>query len=734
MNPTPPPNDVDPDGFPQEPPSKQTAEEREAEARAIAAMEAAALARAAASRASRAAATARPAQQRKPSPLHRLRTVLVCALALSAGVAGRVAIHGLKGAERPASAQPQSPLHPDKVDPERVDVLIQSGGFDEALKLCQAGLNDGASRADRGLAYRRGLCLEALKQWKEAGAAYQQAAGSPSGGVAGWARATLGQARCAAAEGDTRAARNLLNRVVLQSGHPACRDGNVLGECLYLRARLALLESGPFSTPNPLNVNAIAWPSFDGGVDQYPAWLPDDTLDSQPGLTASTNPVAVEVHRYRWSPDLLESTVRVVDTPVADLLRAIGAAAGMACHVSPEAASLLASEGAVSVDVHRAPLPEVLTALADPVGVKWRIEERAMVFDTAPPSKAGRHQALRESLWRAVAVAPGHPRVRATRVALANLTYEADRRKEAGGAFKQFLDDEPNSPEAVQAGYNLGLIELQNASFATARARFYDVVDRGQRTQWASLGWWWIGRTHLDAGDTHAARKAFQTVLADASAKEFVSAAKLGLILCTLLEGDDDATKALLRDARIPNRNAHNETAEWFKALVRYRSTPSAGRADELVAAIRDGHGGRWLGPAGVYLAGRAYREIGRPDLMAGEYERAVASVRGPLAMRMTFDIAEFLYQEDRLSQARQRYLAVAVVDREGLGPRAELRLAEIAARGGDGAECVRWCRDAVGRPGVEVSEVLAVMGRGYEMQGKYRLAAECFAGRLPDR
>jgi hypothetical protein len=98
----------------------------------------------------------------------------------------------------------------------------------------------------------------------------------------------------------------------------------------------------------------------------------------------------------------------------------------------------------------------------------------------------------------------------------------------------------------------------------------------------------------------------------------------------------------------------------------------------------------------------------------------------------MTFDAATWYDLIERPELARQRYLAVAATDAKELGTQAELRLASMALRERKAEECVRRCRVVLERPGVDRLEVLALMGRAYESQRQYRLAADCFAGRVP--
>jgi hypothetical protein len=215
-------------------------------------------------------------------------------------------------------------------------------------------------------------------------------------------------------------------------------------------------------------------------------------------------------------------------------------------------------------------------------------------------------------------------------------------------------------------------------------------------------------------------------------ARELTSSSSTGLGACELLGGDDGAARAALRGARIDARDAHDALARFLESLLRYRAAPTDGRREVLLEAMRAASDARKLGPGGALLAGRAYRELDLGERMAALYDAVSESTRGPVAAQMTFDAAAWYDLLDRPEQARQRYLAVAATDSRGLGAKAELRLASIALRQRNAEECVRRCRAVVGRAGVDRPEVLALMGRAYESRRQFRLAADCFAGRVP--
>jgi tetratricopeptide (TPR) repeat protein len=248
---------------------------------------------------------------------------------------------------------------------------------------------------------------------------------------------------------------------------------------------------------------------------------------------------------------------------------------------------------------------------------------------------------------------------------------------------------------------------------------------------WEDLGWWWLGRANLDTGNTTAARRSFHRAM-EGNSRKAASAAGLGITACAFLDGEDEEAREILRSFRPFNWESHAAILEFFQVLLRYKTDPSDMRGQRVVEALMAIGEGRSLGPAGYLLAGQVYREIGRYDRAAGLYDAASEIVSGPLALRMKFEAAERYDELDIRKEAQRRYRVVAAVDRETWGPKAELRLADLALRDHQWEECIGRCRKLIGRDGIDSADVLALMGRAYEMLKQYRLAAECYAGRVP--
>jgi len=652
-----------------------------------------------------------------------LGKILLFALPPLLGIGGGVASTLLlpRPALPEASAQVANPTSENTGDNVTIDTLIRAGAFTEALALCNRERN----MRPAALAYREAVCLEATGRLKQATEAYRRAESSENDQAA-WARALLGQARCSAAAGDLGSAQAHLDRVFLRTGHPDCAGTHILEECLFLRARFNALRLGPVRALDPFEPEAIAWPALSGELDKYYEWLPPDTTPA--GSVGPAAPNAIAAHRDANAAGGFVVTAHLAERPLPDLLRAISTAAGLKLHLDKTISTALEKEVA-AVDVESMPIEELLVALTGRFGVQWKLESADLTASSA--SAAGDHARVARSFQRAIAGAPEHPLILSARIYLGNYEFLAGHTREAAKEYQLVLDTAPEASQVPHALYNIGLAELRLNELPAARSRFVSLADRTPRSRWADYGWWWVGRLHLDSGDESAAKKAFRSAISGRT-REVTSAAAIGICACEVLEGNDEAAKKVLGDYRIDSRETHANLAKLFESLFRYRSTPTKGRREILLDALHQTSNARGLGPCGLFLAGQVYRTLDLPERTAALYDAATETIRGPLAVRMTFDAAQWYDLLDRFEPARQRYLAVAAADAKGLGAHAEFRLAGMAYRQRHAEECIRRCRTLIDRPGMDRAEVLGLMGRAYELQRNYRLAADCFAGRVP--
>lgn len=602
----------------------------------------------------------------------------------------------------------------------RIEAAIRAGRFAEARDL--------AEHEDRDLDpalrhYLLGLCLEATGKHDAAARSFATVVGDRERYPRLWALACLGSVRVESK--DLPAARSRLAEVLLESGRRDWTDDRILAECLHLAARLDYREVEPKAKPDPFASTTMAAAPLDGGIADYLDWLPA-TLTREPADGEE------EPFRIEWRkdiPDVALVSGHRAPAAVVEHLHELGSAAGWEVRIDPAASHSLAERRPASV--FRAPLDEILTAFTEPHGLEWRVRNRVLDVRPALPATS---ESLRtvavERLRRALRLAPGHPTEPAAELAVANLSFENGHVRESMAAYRTLLDEHGTSREATCASYNLGLLELRRGELRAARGRFLELLDRRAEPKWVDLAHWWIARTHLDAGEVDAAVPFLKRARNGTAAPE-IGAATLGLGVAHFLKGNDPAARAALRGVRWdPDREP---IANWLNAVLLYRAAPTAGRAERVAIASRLARDGATFGPTGTLLAGRIYAEIGRYEEMIRVYDGVVETAHARLAAEMTFSVADRMSRVADVDSARMRLLAVSAGDPNGFGPRAELRLAEMAAEDGLGDECIRRARAVLGREGLNRNDVLRTLGRGYELVRDHRRAAECFAGRTPD-
>lgn len=646
--------------------------------------------------------------------------VLPVLLAAGAGTASAL----LKPKPEPAAEKPKvqvpEPLRPG--DLEAIDTQIAAGCYPVALKLCRDA-TAGAPVDVRALAYREALCWEALGHLSRATAAFKKAE-PPEGDVGAWVRAVLGQARCACAAGDLPKAEALLHRAFLRSGHPECAGAHLADECLFLQTRFAALRA-PVRPLDPFDAEAVAWPALAPPIDKYHEWLPPKPAPQ------SAVPVANELsaHPAPGAPGGYEVTAHLAERKPIEALNGVAAALGVKLSADAAAVEALSKEPA-AVHVSGAALEDLLRALVNRYGCAAALDRGALVVWKGDPPAVDRAAVL-AGFARVLALPDKHPLKLAAQVWRANLLALDNRSGEARDAYQKALDEGLSAPEVIFATYNVGLLELRAGSFAFARSRFSDLIDRARNTHWVDYAWWWLARAHLDTGNFAEARRALETARSGHT-KEVHSAALLAQATCELLDGKTAAARDLLKDKRVAPREDHALLLSAYEALFRYRGAPTPSRKAAVLDALALCGNGRTLGPAGAFLFGGFYRELDQPERAAALYDSVAQTNRGPMVVRMTYDAGDWYALSGNVPAARQRLLAVAALDPKGLGPRAELRLADLDLRAGRAAECVKQCRALVSRPGAPRTEVLALMGKAYEAQKNYRAAAECYSGKVP--
>ncbi len=614
-----------------------------------------------------------------------------------------------------------------------IDSALGSGKYEHAYEDIEKHKAKHPEQWDAAGTYREALSLEGMKRYKAASKLYAQAA-NPDGDPAKWAVAALGQVRCAIAQGDSVFANKLLSRIALQSGRPGM-PAALNGECLFLRAHCELLDLGVEAEVDPFNPNAISWPSLSTKLEHvldafpYGAAHKHDEHEEHDDSAQHTADEGDHVPQPKVIAKADEQLVSWNRTSGSILSHVQGLAEQFhwELKIGAKETSELATRSS-PVQVAGLPVGEVLSALLHPMGLEWKQAGTQLVIrkPTSEPSWAE----ASATLQRALAVAPKHLAAPSARICIANCDLEMGRTRSAITSYQKFLETEPAATAARDASYNLGLHHAQQGEWKFAKQQFLDVIDRSKGGRWQELGRWWLGRVALDSGDIGLSLKFFR-MLFESSSKDLRAGAVLGVAACHLFNDDVEAAQEVLLKLRAPAGTIQN-IGTVFKTWVQQKLKPSAGRAERVYDSLKVANDLRGLGTIGLYLAGKMYREMDDRTRMADVFAFATLRCRGPIAVRMHFELAEFWNEFDNRDEARQHYLATAILDPEGWGRHALVGLAGLALREGEPRECLALCKQYLQVREARASDVLSLMGRSYEQLGKYRAAAECFAGKFP--
>lgn len=368
-------------------------------------------------------------------------------------------------------------------------------------------------------------------------------------------------------------------------------------------------------------------------------------------------------------------------------------------------------------------LPEVTGSPEPPIFVPF--DSRHSI--ATEPNREMSRDMMRQALSAVVETG----RVPAASLALANLDRIEGHIRSATERYQRIVLENPDSPEALLASYNLGLGSLTAGSIADAREYFLGVVDRDPEGYWGDLARYWIGRTYLDSGDWTAARRAFHPITGSAN-RRLRTAAGFGSALARLLEGDNESFTSLVRHLDSDSDAFSIELRNCFEAISRWLSRPTELRAEQLELLLTKVGEFRRFGPAGVLAVGRLWRGMGRADRAAKLWDSVAADFRGPLAVRVVYESAVAWEAQGQLEHARARYNTVAALDGREWGLDAELKLAAMDLTADRATDALTRAYRVWHRRNVASQELLALMGRAYEKLGRYAAAAECYSGFVP--
>lgn len=635
-------------------------------------------------------------------------------------------------------AEPDSVPMLDVLD--EVDRLIRAGRYELALARCRTFADKAVAPLREAFGYRLGLCLEGLGRWGSALEAYRWVA-SRSGVARLAGAAQLGQARVWLRTGRPVESKALLCNLILRSGQPALRGQPFLADTHYLLGMAMTQEAlgsglpGPFDD-RPVRQSASDWP-LDRALDWGKVPAGPDPVPPPRGEDV----IAVR----RSGPRAEDAIVRlsVTQMPVAGALDRLAEQGKLRLEWTAAARGVVEGR-TLGAELDGLLLPAVLRALAEPLGLAWRLEgERLQISADAEAEGAARaaHRlgAARQAVQEASRAFPGHELTPAAYLELGNLEGAGGKPTEAAAWYGRLVREWSRSPLAVPAHYNLGLLHHRAGEREAARQAFYRVVDRAPGHELAPLSYWRIGRLHLEDGDAEQAVSPLRRALVGAPGAPGRAAAAVTMASAYLLTNNPRAANAVLMEHRdAVNHVDYRSAASFLDTLARFRSSTDRHQrqreASDLLTCLLTLSDDRTLGPCGLLLKGQAYQELGMVESMVQLYEKALPWLRGSLAADVSFALAESYYAAERYEAATKLYLSLASGRGAAWVGRVRLRLAAIALHRNKPQDCLKWCREALhGKDRAEAAEVLRLMAGAYEQTGERDKMIRCLAGELPN-
>jgi tetratricopeptide (TPR) repeat protein len=619
-----------------------------------------------------------------------------------------------------------------------VDNLLRASRYELALVLCRSHSDRAVAELRYAFQYRLGLCLEGLGHWDEALTAYRKLA-SHAPSIRTAAIAALGQARVWLRMRRPSESKALLCDLLRRSALPVLRGQPFLADARYFLALAAPLELAPNEPPGPLN-DAPVYPLTSD-------WSLDHALDwDRPGRQPEPEPLGgQEVVEVQSGGDGL---VRIYAAQIAaqsslpSLLDRLAEQAHLRLEWSA-AARRQVEERSLIVALENTSLPETLRLLVEPLGLVWTLSDGKLSLtseeETAPAALRSRRLAdARRSLREALRTYPRHPLTPAAYLELGNLEALTGHIDEALAWYGRLTREWPRSPLAVEAHYNMGLLRCRQGDRAAARQAFYYVVDRAPAHELAPSAYWRIGRSHLEEGEAEQALSPLRRAVHNGSGSPAQAAAVLTIAATHLLTDNPRAANAVLCEHReLVSRDSYRNAAAFLDTLARFRAAADRRRrqreAADLLAALLTVRDDPLLGPEGLALMGQAYRELGMQEQMTRLYQKALTKLRGPLASKLTLELAEEHWMADKPEAALPLYQKLIAGEPTKEGKRARLRLAEFALAEKKTQDCLKFCRELLQeKAGVDVPAVLRLMAQAYEQTGEHEKAIRCLSGQLP--
>lgn len=628
---------------------------------------------------------------------------------------------------------------------ERGDRYLLAGNVIHALAEYTRVAAESPDSNDDALSFRRALCRESLGKFDQALAEYERlVTTSRSASMANAAQ--LGKCRIYIRMRRERLAEHILWKWLIAPDETA--DNASTADATYLLSHLLVSRVQRSQAPSYLDPATLAFPMADlSGAEILNRLLETEAfVDSLPPIVES--PVEPESADSQWK--LLQ---RFGETPETAVFRAqvdkesIRALVERLCfdaEIEVKWSNFARDEVSrrfAGLEVREMPLALILDALLSPQGLTWRNTDAGIeIFGVDEIDKSLKQQAYVDVSFRLlrhlVVTHPDHPDAAVGVVALGNMALLNHDAPQAISNLQEAIRIYPRSQAAVHASFNLGKLYLQSNQRADAERMFYEVVDDLGTYPFRSAAYIELARIFLGDNQPERAIKAGQHGVNMADNDSDRAAAAISLASAYLLgKHYHAANNVLFRHHQALLQSPYERVGALLSAKARYDAARSksqkenAGRA--LLAATLRAEPDRFLGEHGYLILARAQRQVGmlsdaEKHYILGTQQATIGSLR----YQMQFELAELYRQKRNLARAQQILQTLAVRD-NAIGRQSIQQLAELAYAQRQDEACEQYCLAIVSRAEHRLN-ALEILGKLYERQGRHQLAAECFAGKLP--
>ena len=630
---------------------------------------------------------------------------------------------------------------------ERGDRYLSCGNVVRALDEYSRVAADSPQSNGDALSFRLALCREEMKHYDEALAEYERlATTSQDSSIANAAK--LGKCRVDLQLQREIMVEHILWKWLIQSGETVEQDRS--DDAAYLLAHLLLERIKRDQPDSYLAPAALAFPTLDLSAPEIlnrsladeklnePLATTPDTLDA----TADPDGVAdwELVQQFGDSPEAAVFRAAVSKEAIHTLIERFCSDAKVNVKWSPSGRDEV-SRRFTGLNIRNMPLALILDALLCPRGLTWRkTDEGIEIFDLSEVQDTAQKKAQVDICFRLlrhlVVAHPTHPDASVGLVALGNMAFLRNDPAQATSNYQETIRAHPRSKQAIHASFNLGKIHLSNNQRADAERMFYQVVDDLESHPFRSAAYIQLARIFLGDDQPSRAIKAARHALNMADNKGDQTAAAVSLASAYLMakhyHGANDTLhkyQTALENSQYNNVGALLSAEARLSAAKSQPKKDSAGRA--LLNAIVRAKPDMFLGEHGHLIVARANRHVGMLSDAEKQYILGAQQTNiGKLRDRMRFELADLYRQKGELDKA-QEILTELATRKHGIGWESIEQLAEVAYVQRHDQDCERYCLAIVSQESHQ-KKALELLGKLYERQGHHKLAAECFAGKLP--